>query len=44
MGAETFLRLQQTYGFTIVNGDRPVEVINRELQHKIESVLVGKSD
>jgi dTMP kinase len=40
--AETFQHLQKTYGFHIVNGNRPAEEINRELQHKIESVLAGK--
>ncbi len=39
----TFQDLQKLYGFTIVNGDRPAEVISRELQHKIESVLIGKT-
>jgi len=37
-----FRRLQSTYGFTIVNGERPVEEINAELQERIEQVLVGK--
>lgn len=40
--AEQFKHLQKTYGFSIVDGDRPTEEINRELQHKIESVLAGK--
>jgi dTMP kinase len=39
----TFQDLQKLYGFTIVDGDRPAEVISRELQHKIESVLIGKT-
>lgn len=42
MMVEQFQRLQRTYGFTIVDGNRPVDVINRELQHKIESVLAGR--
>jgi len=36
-----FRRLQSTYGFTIVNGERSVEDISAELQEKIEEVLVG---
>ena len=39
---EKFQYLQKTYGFTIVDGNRPVEVLSRELQHKVESVLTGK--
>ena len=37
-----FRRLQSTYGFTIVNGERSVEDINAELQENIEEVLAGK--
>jgi dTMP kinase len=37
-----FKRLQSTYGFTIVDGNRSVEEINAELQEKIELVLKGK--
>jgi len=37
-----FRRLQSTYGFTIVSGERSAEEINAELQEKIEGVLVGK--
>jgi dTMP kinase len=37
-----FRRLQSTYGFTIVNGERSVEEINAELREKIEEVLVGQ--
>jgi len=37
-----FRRLQSTYGFTIINGERSAEDINAELQERIESVLVGK--
>jgi len=36
-----FRRLQSTYGFTIVNGERSVDEINAELQERIEEVLVG---
>jgi len=39
---DTFRRLQKTYGFTIVDGERPPEEINRELQQRIERVLAGK--
>ena len=38
----TFRRLQATYGFTIVDGMRPAQVINAELQKKISAVLAGK--
>ncbi|MGC3961127.1 MAG: hypothetical protein QM813_25320 [Verrucomicrobiota bacterium] len=37
-----FRKLQKTYGFTIVDGNRPVDVVNAELRAKIEDVLVGK--
>jgi dTMP kinase len=37
-----FKRLQAGYGFTIVDGDRPVQEINRELQQRTELVLAGK--
>jgi len=36
-----FRRLQKTYGFTIVDGNRSVEDINRELRKKIGGVLAG---
>jgi dTMP kinase len=39
---KVFQRLQSTYGFTIVNGNRPVDAINGELQKKIEAVLAHK--
>jgi dTMP kinase len=38
---EQFRRLQATYGFTIINGHRPVDVIFSELQERIEAVLAG---
>lgn len=41
MGNE-FLRLQSTYGFTIVDAHRSVEEINLELQKKISALMVGK--
>jgi dTMP kinase len=37
-----FLRLQSTYGFTIVDAHRSVEEINMELRKKISSVMAGK--
>ena len=37
-----FRRLQSSYGFTIVNGERSVDEINAELQERIEQVLIGK--
>lgn len=40
--AREFQRLQATYGFNIVDGDRSPEEINLELQQKIEAVLKGK--
>ncbi len=39
--ATEFKRLQRTYGFQIIDGHRPVEAINAELQKKIEAVLTG---
>jgi dTMP kinase len=41
MGKE-FLRLQSTYGFTIVDAHRSVEEINLELRKKISAILAGK--
>jgi len=38
----TFRQLQGSYEFTIVNGLRPVEVVNTELRNKISAVLEGK--
>ena len=40
--AKQFQRLQSTYGFTIVNGNRSTDEINAELRHQIESVLSGR--
>src|SRR5881394_944619 len=37
-----FRRLQATYGFTIVNGERSVEEISAELQERVENLLGGK--
>lgn len=39
--AAVFLRLQQVYGFDIVDGHRSVEDISAELQMKSEAVLEG---
>jgi len=36
-----FRRLQSTYGFTIVDGERSADEINTELQENIESILAG---
>jgi dTMP kinase len=42
MVQEQFRRLQKTYGFTIVDGERSVEEISAELQQRCELVLMGK--
>jgi dTMP kinase len=39
---EQFRRLQSTYGFTMVNGERSVDEISAELQTNIESILAGQ--
>jgi dTMP kinase len=39
---QTFRRLQVTYGFTIVDGMRPVEEVNAELKRKTSAILAGK--
>ena len=38
---EQFRRLQSTYGFTIVDGERSADEISAELQTNIESILAG---
>jgi dTMP kinase len=38
----TFRRLQASYGFTFVDGNRSAETIHAELQKKISAVLAGK--
>jgi dTMP kinase len=38
---DQFKRLQTIYGFTIVDGHRPVDAIFAELQERIEAVLEG---
>lgn len=40
---KTFRLLQATYGFTIVDGMRPADTINAELQKKISAVLAGRA-
>lgn len=42
MVMDQFRHLQTIYNFTIVNGDRPPDVISRELQRKIESIVAGR--
>jgi dTMP kinase len=37
-----FRRLQALYGFNIVDGNRPVDAITKELRRKIGAVLAGK--
>jgi dTMP kinase len=37
-----FRQLQKTTGFTIVNGNRPVDAVTVELRKKINAVLTGK--
>ena len=37
-----FRRLQRSYGFSIINGNRPIDQVNLELRKRIEAVLVGK--
>jgi dTMP kinase len=37
-----FRRLQASYGFTIVNGERSIEEISGELQERVEKLLEGK--
>ncbi|MEY2409423.1 MAG: dTMP kinase [Verrucomicrobiota bacterium] len=39
--AKQFHRLQTAYGFHIIEGDRPADDINRELQRRIEAVLAA---
>jgi dTMP kinase len=39
--SEHFQRLQSTYGFTILDGQRPIEEISAELRREIELVLEG---
>ena len=39
---QQFKRLEDRYGFTVVDGHRPIEAVNAELRKKIELVLTGK--
>ncbi len=39
---DQFQRIQRSYGFTIVDGNRTIDVVNGELRHQIELVLRGK--
>lgn len=41
MVMDQFRHLQTSYHFTIVNGDRPPEIIHRELQRNVESIVAG---
>ena len=41
MMQEQFKRLQSTYAFNIVDGNRTLDVITNELQAAIEKVLTG---
>ncbi len=40
--AEVFQRLQTSYGFDIVDGDRSPDALNKDLRNKIEAVLTRK--
>jgi len=40
--AKQFERLQEIYGFTVVEGNRSIEAVNAELRTKIEAVLTAK--
>jgi dTMP kinase len=40
--AAQFQRLQKIYGFHVIDGHRPIDVINRELRRKITALLAGK--
>jgi dTMP kinase len=37
-----FRRLQQTYKFTILDGNRSPDAVTSELKKKIEAVLLGR--
>jgi len=39
--AKCFRKLQAEYGFTILDGSRPVDVVTKDLQGHIEAVLYG---
>jgi dTMP kinase len=40
--AKQFERLQSSFGFSIIQGDRTLEDINAELKLKTEQVLAGR--
>jgi dTMP kinase len=40
--AAQFKRLQTSYGFTMVDGNRSADAINADLRQKIEQLLTGK--
>jgi len=40
--ARQFIRLQATYGFSVVDGNHAPDEINAELSRKVQSVLAGK--
>ena len=40
--AAQFKRLQTTYGFTMVDGNRSADEINADLRQKIEQLLIRK--
>lgn len=39
---DQFKKIQATYGFTIIDGHRPMDDINAELRGEIESVIAGR--
>lgn len=43
MVREQFTRLQEIYGFTVIDGNKSIEEVNAELRKKIEAVLKRKS-
>jgi dTMP kinase len=38
---EQFRRLQKTYGFEMIEGEQPVEVVTEELKRKIGTIITG---
>jgi len=42
--ARQFERLQKTYSFHVVDGDRTPEAINEELQRRIETVMIRRGE
>jgi dTMP kinase len=39
---QKFQYLQTIYGYTVVNAERPIEMVNAELRKRIEALLAGK--